>query len=162
MVLSEGKFVLVGEFICRFLWSLKFRKIFSSVPSKENKSYVRKKVPVTKLRIVKTSRMFSWLTKFPVLWQLHWNYKKWMVFCWKKCTKSRLLFEKNYYCYFSKKETFDSDYYVKYGKIFRHVTFVLYKNLLKIFDCSKKSRKLSIMKTELNISTATPKNYKIM
>ena len=57
-VLSEGKLVLVGEFICIFLWCLKFRKKFSSVPSKEKKPYVRKKLPVTKLRIVKSSCMF--------------------------------------------------------------------------------------------------------
>ena len=53
VVLSEGKLILVGEFICRFLWCLKFRKIFSSVPSKKKKPYVRKKRPVTKLHIVK-------------------------------------------------------------------------------------------------------------
>ena len=57
-VLSEGKLVLVGEFICIFLWCLKFRKKFSSVPSKEKKPYVRKKLPVTKLRIIKSSCMF--------------------------------------------------------------------------------------------------------
>ena len=63
---------------------------------------------------------------------------------------------------FSEKDTFDSDFYTKYGKIFRHLTFLLHKNLLKISDCSKKSKKLSNMKSELNISTATPKNVKIM
>ena len=63
---------------------------------------------------------------------------------------------------FSEKDTFDTDYYAKHGKIFRHLTSALHEKLLKIFACSKKSKKLSIMKTELNISIATPKNVKIM
>ena len=43
VVLSEGKLILAGEFICRFLRCFKFRKKLSSEPSKEKKPYVLKK-----------------------------------------------------------------------------------------------------------------------
>ena len=56
VVLSEGKLILALEFICRFLRCFKFRKTLSAEPSKEKKPYVRKKLPVTKHHMVKTSR----------------------------------------------------------------------------------------------------------
>ena len=156
VVLSEGKLVLVGEFICRLLWCLKFRKMFSSVPSKEKKPYIRKKLPVTKLHIAKTSRMFLGSQSFQRYDNRIKTIKNEWYFVWKSAPNQA-------YCRgLSEKDTFDSDYYAKYGKIFRHLTFTLHKNLLKFFDCSKKSKKLSIMKTELNISTASPKNVTIM
>ena len=43
VVLSEGKLILAGELICRFLRCFKFRKKLSSEPSKEKKQYVLKK-----------------------------------------------------------------------------------------------------------------------
>ena len=134
-----------------FIWKgnlrcFKFRKTFSSGSSKEKKPYVRKKLPVTKLYIVKTSRM-----SFQCYENRIEHTKNEWSFVWKSAPNQA-------FCRgVSEKDTSDSDYDATFGKIFSYLTFVLHQNLLKFFDCSKKSNKLSIMKTELNISTATPK-----
>ena len=75
-----------------------------------------------------------------------------MVFCSKSASNQA-------YCRgFLEKDTFGSDSDAKFGKMFSYLKFMLHKNLLKIFGCSKTDQKLPIMKIELSILATITKN----
>ena len=149
--MSYYGFIWKGNLRCFKSW-----ETFSSESSKEKKPCVRKKLPVTKLYIVKTSRM-----SFQCYENRFEHTKNERSFVWKSAPNQA-------FCkgFLGKRHIWhiwrDFDVKFKFGKIFSHLAFVLHTNLLKTFYCLNKSKKLSIMKTELNISTTTPKSVKTM